>query len=165
MTGPDNKLNPIVDDDGNLNENITRNIQTYTRDLERGDLSEDKEEFAKNAIKFLEAVVDNLNAVKTMNTTGEIPFGDYKDSLKPAIIKSKVKNQYEINRSRGRRGFSSNNKGNNVSVLPMGEKTDTQTLVRNDVGSGNASPSMSIWSNYDPDNFVAEINKSSLNVV
>ena len=47
----------------------------------------------------------------------------------------------------------------------MGGNNNPQTLVRNDVGSGNAAPDMKIFSNYDPDNFVAAINKSSLNVV
>lgn len=168
VTGPDNKLNPIVDDDGNLNENITKNIQTYTRDLERGDLKESEAEFAKNALKFLEAVVDNLNVVKTMNT-GEIPFGDYKDSLKPATIKSKVKSENKVqdfnDRRKFRRGSNSGGGGNNVSVLPMGGNNDTQTLARNDIGSGDAAPDMQIWSNVDYDNFVALINKSSLNVV
>lgn len=159
--GVPDKLSPITDDDDNLNENIIKFIQTYQADLERGDLSEGQTEFAKNTLTYLKEMISSGEIVDS----GKLPYREFLKTLEKPTVKSKVKSQYEVNRSRGRRSFSSNNKGNNVSVLPMGGKTDTQTLARNDIGSGDASPSMSIWSNYDPDNFVAAINKSSLNVV
>ena len=159
--GVPDKLSPITDDDGNLNENIIKFIQTYQADLKRGDLSEGQTEFAENTLTYLKEMISSGEIVDS----GKLPYREFLKTLEKPTVKSKVKSQYEVNRSRGRRSFSSNNKGNNVSVLPMGGKTDTQTLVRNDIGSGNAAPSMSIWSNYDPDNFVAAINKSSLNVV
>lgn len=166
VTTSDNKLNPMFDKEtGDLNENIVRNIQTYKGDLERGNLSEGQEEFAKNVLKYLGAIT--TPPTQTMDS-GKLPFREYFNSLKKPNVKSKVKSQYEINRSnRGnnRRGSSFKNKGNNVSVLPMGGNNNPQTLVRNDVGSGNAAPDMKIFSNYDPDNFLAAINKSSLNVV
>jgi len=47
----------------------------------------------------------------------------------------------------------------------MGGNKPSSNIISSDIGSGNASPSMQIFSNVDHDNFVALINKSSLNVV
>ena len=54
--------------------------------------------------------------------------------------------------------------GNNVAVLPMSNNSN-QTLVRNDTGGLTSGPTMKIHSNFDPDNFVASINRANLNIV
>ena len=47
----------------------------------------------------------------------------------------------------------------------MGKNKPSSDIISNDIGSGNASPTMTVFSNVDHDNFVALINKSSLNVL
>ena len=55
--------------------------------------------------------------------------------------------------------------GTNVSVLPIGNNSPQPDLARNDTGGLSSGPSMRLYSNVDHDNYVALINKSSLNVV
>ena len=57
------------------------------------------------------------------------------------------------------------NSGTNLSVLPMGNNSPQPDLARNLTGGLSSGPSMRLYSNVDHDNFVALINKSSLNVV
>ena len=57
------------------------------------------------------------------------------------------------------------NSGTNLSVLPMGNSSPQPDLARNLTGGLSSGPSMRLYSNVDHDNFVALINKSSLNVV
>ena len=57
------------------------------------------------------------------------------------------------------------NSGNNVSVLPMGNNSSKSDLISNSTAGMTDGPSMRLFSNVDVDNYVALINKSSLNVV
>ena len=64
-----------------------------------------------------------------------------------------------------RGGGNSGGGGTNVSVLPMSNNLTQPDLARNDTGGLTSGPSMRLYANVDHDNFVALINKSSLNVV
>ena len=145
-------------------EELAKAKLIYEREIKEGNLNKNQFEQAQDIIKYLEMVASPLGALDPKKR-GE--FLKQIESTSPVIPKKNVERKVQDfnDRRKFRRGSNSGGGGNNVSVLHMGGNNDTQTLARNDIGSGDASPSMSIWSNYDPDNFVAAINKSSLNVV
>ena len=145
-------------------EELAKAKLIYQREIDQGNLNTNQLQQADDIIKYLEMVASPLGALDPKKR-GE--FLNQIESTSPVIPKKNVERKVQDfnDRRKFRRGSNSGGGGNNVSVLPMGGNNDTQTLARNDIGSGDASPSMSIWSNYDPDNFVAAINKSSLNVV
>ena len=153
-------LSPTFDDKGNLNENITRLSQTYNKDLERGNLLESQERFAKDVLEYLKEITNSQTV-----DGGQLSSTDFSKNLTPRIIPKPSENEIKKDQKINRRGSSFNNKGTNVSVLPMGNDSPQPDLARNDTGGLAGGPSMRLYSNVDHDNFVALINKSSLNVV
>ena len=154
---------PTFDEQGNLNENIVRLSQTYNRDLKRGNLSDDQETFANDFLQFLKELTTQSTQTMEGDQSSSVDFSKF---LKPTITPNQK--SYQINRDNrkdNRGGSTFRNKGDNVSILPMGGNKPSSDIISNDIGSGNASPSMQIFSNVDHDNFVALINKSSLNVL
>ena len=153
-------ISPTFNDEGNLNENITRLSQTYNRDLERGNLLESQKEFANDVLDYLKEITNSQTV-----DSGQTPFTDFSKNLTPRIILKPSENEIKKDQKVNRRGSSFNSKGTNVSVLPMGNNSPQPELARNDTGGLTSGPSMRLFSNVDHDNFVALINKSSLNVV
>ena len=153
-------ISPKFDDSGNLNENITRLSQTYTRDLNRGNLSESQEAFANDVLNYLKEITNSQTV-----DSGQSPSIDFSKNLTPRIITKPSENEIKKDQKVNRRGPSFNSKGTNVSVLPMGNSSSQPDLAKNDTGGLMGGPSMRLFSNVDHDNFVALINKSSLNVV
>ena len=153
-------ISPTFNDEGNLNENITRLSQTYTRDLERGNLLESQKEFANDVLDYLKEITNSqtVDSGQTLST-------DFSKNLTPRIIPKPSENEIKKDQKVNRRGSTFNSKGTNVSVLPMGNKSSQPELARNDTGGLTSGPSMRLYSNVDHDNYVALINKSSLNVV
>ena len=154
---------PTFDEQGNLNENIVRLSQTYTRDLKRGKLSDDQETFANDFLQFLKELTTQSTQTMEGDQSSSVDFSKF---LKPTITSKQ--NSFEINRDNrkdNRGGLTFRNKGDNVAVLPMGKNKPSSDIISNDIGSGSASPTMTVFSNVDHDNFVALINKSSLNVL
>ena len=76
-----------------------------------------------------------------------------------------VKNYLSENKRKSLRSTVGGGNGTNVSVLPMGNNSPQPELARNDTGGLTSGPSMRLYPNVDHDNYVALINKSSLNVV
>ena len=153
-------ISPTFNDEGNLNENIKRLSQTYTRDLERGNLLESQKEFANDVLDYLKEITNSQTV-----DSGQTPSTDFSKNLTPRIIPKPSENEIKKDQKVNRRGSSFNSKGTNVSVLPMGNNSPQPELARNDTGGLTSGPSMRLFSNVDHDNFVALINKSSLNVV
>ena len=153
-------ISPTFNDEGNLNENIKRLSQTYTRDLERGNLLESQEAFANDVLDYLKEITNSQTV-----DSGQSPSIDFSKNLTPRIIPKPSENEIKKDQKVNRRGPSFNSKGNNVSVLPMGNSSSQPDLAKNDTGGLMSGPSMRLFSNVDHDNFVALINKSSLNVV
>ena len=153
-------ISPTFNDEGNLNENITRLSQTYTRDLERGNLLESQKAFANDVLDYLKEITNSqtVDSGQTLST-------DFSKNLTPRIIPKPSENEIKKDQKVNRRGSTFNSKGTSVSVLPMGNKSPQPDLVRNDTGGLTSGPSMRLYSNVDHDNYVALINKSSLNVV
>ena len=153
-------ISPTFNDEGNLNENITRLSQTYTRDLERGNLLESQKEFANDVLDYLKEITNSqtVDSGQTLST-------DFSKNLTPRIIPKPSENEIKKDQKVNRRGSTFNSKGTNVSVLPMGNKSSQPELARNDTGGLTSGPSMRLYPNVDHDNYVALINKSSLNVV
>ena len=79
----------------------------------------------------------------------------------PKELSKKVSSVETVNNVSG--GSRGGNAGN-VAVLPMGNNSK-ESLVRNDMGGLTSGPTMKIHSNFDPDNFVASINRANLNIV
>ena len=82
-------------------------------------------------------------------------------SIKPQEISSN--NVKELENASGVSGGSRSGNAGNISMVPMGNKPNQ--LVRNDTGGLTSGPTMKIHSNFDPDNFVASINRANLNIV
>ena len=149
-------------------EDISKAKLIYQRELDKKNLLNfNQKGQAEDIIRYLDAVEDPF----AKNENIDKQFIKELENISPIMPKPKKKEDtklFGVNVDRGGAAGVINRVtqgANNVKVLSMGGNNDTQTLARNDIGSGDASPSMSIWSNYDPDNFVALINKSSLNVV
>ena len=153
-------ISPTFNDEGNLNENITRLSQTYTRDLERGNLLESQKAFANDVLDYLKEITKSQTV-----DSGQDLSTDFSKNLTPRIIPKPSENEIKKDQKVNRRGSTFNSKGTSVSVLPMGNKSPQPDLVRNDTGGLTSGPSMRLYSNVDHDNYVALINKSSLNVV
>ena len=120
---------------------------------------------AEDIIKFLD-----------LNTSGD-PFENDEKVDKQFVSELKnlspfeknidpvAKNYLRENHRRSKRPIMGGGSGTNVSVLPIGNKSPQPELARNDTGGLSSGPSMRLYSNVDHDNYVALINKSSLNVV
>ena len=173
-------ISPTFNDEGNLNENITKLSQTYIRDLERGNLLESQKEFANDVLEYLKEItnsqtVDSGQPSSTTQST-EQSFSNLfaKRKNKGALPKSLLDAYPNLDPTKARdymklkrlmRETDLAHAGNNLSVLPMGNSSPQPDLVKNDTGGLSSGPSMRLYSNVDHDNYVALINKSSLNVV
>ena len=147
-------------------EDISKAKLIYQRELRRSNLlNTNQVQQAEDIIKFLD-----------LNTSGD-PFENdekvdkqFVNELKNLSFFEKnidpvAKNYLRENHRRSKRPIMGGGSGTNVSVLPMGNKSPQPELARNDTGGLSSGPSMRLYSNVDHDNFVALINKSSLNVV
>ena len=148
-------------------EDINRARLLYEQEIKKGSLfgqklSEDQLQQANDIIKYLE-------------TFGEDPLGDIDPKDKEEFLKklSGVNiNPRELSKKipeggnvGGTSGSLSTNNAGNVAVLPMGNKSSNQSLVRNDTGGLVDGPSMKIHPNFDVDNFIAPINMANFNIV
>ena len=173
-------VSPTFNDEGNLNENITKLSQTYMRDLERGNLLESQKEFANDVLEYLKEITNSqtVNSGQPSSTaqSTEQSFSNLfaKRKNKGALPKSLLDAYPNLDPTKARdymklkrlmRETDLAHAGNNLSVLPMGNSSPQPDLVKNDTGGLSSGPSMRLYSNVDHDNYVALINKSSLNVV
>ena len=111
-----------------------------------------------------------------MQTFGEDPLGKLDKTKKEDFLKQLIPNPSYVNPKElskkvssvqnvnGVSSGSGGGGGGNVAVLPMGGKSN-ESLVRNDTGGLTSGPTMKIHSNFDPDNFIASINRANLNIV
>ena len=121
-----------------------------------------------------EEKVQAEDIVKYLQMFGDDPLGEIDPKKKeqflrelssvnstPKELSKKVSSVENVNNVSG--GSRGGNAGN-VAVLPMGNNSK-ESLVRNDMGGLTSGPTMKIHSNFDPDNFVASINRANLNIV
>ena len=147
-------------------EDISKAKLIYQRELRKGDLLNiNQAQQAEDIIKFLD-----LNASGDPFENNEKVDKQFVSELKnlPFLEKNVapvVKNYLSENERKSKRPIVGGGNGTNVSVLPMGNKSPQPELARNDTGGLSSGPSMRLYSNVDHDNYVALINKSSLNVV
>ena len=142
-------------------ENIDTAKLVYQQQL-KGNLKGDEKQFADDIIKFLDEFGDDA--------LGKIEENEKKlflDKLNDTAIKSQEissNNVKERGTNSGVSGSSRRGNAGNVAMVPMGNKSN-QSLVRNDTGGLTSGPTMKIHSNFDPDNFIASINRANLNIV
>ena len=142
-------------------ENIDTAKLVYQQQL-KGNLKGDEKQFADDIIKFLDEFGDD--------PLGMIEENEKKlflDKLNDTAIKSQEissNNVKERGTNSGVSGSSRRGNAGNVAMVPMGNKSN-QSLVRNDTGGLTSGPTMKIHSNFDPDNFIASINRANLNIV
>ena len=142
-------------------ENIDTAKLVYQQQL-KGNLKGDEKQFADDIIKFLDEFGDD--------PLGKIEENEKKlflDKLNDTAIKSQEissNNVKERGTNSGVSGSSRRGNAGNVAMVPMGNKSN-QSLVRNDTGGLTSGPTMKIHSNFDPDNFIASINRANLNIV
>ena len=147
-------------------EDISKAKLIYQRELRKDNLLNiNQVRQAEDIIKFLD-----------LNTSGD-PFENNEKVDKQFVSELKnlspfeknidpvAKNYLRENHRRSKRPIMGGGSGTNVSVLPIGNKSPQPELARNDTGGLSSGPSMRLYSNVDHDNYVALINKSSLNVV
>ena len=169
-------LTPTFDDKGNLDKNITKLSQTYKRDLERGNLLESQKEFANDVLDYLKKIINFQTDDSDQSSSASQSFSNLfaKRKNKGALPKSLLDAYPNLDPTKARdymklkrlmRETDLAYSGTNVSVLPMGNNSPQPDLMRNDTGGLTSGPSMRLYSNVDHDNYVALINKSSLNVV
>ena len=147
-------------------EDISKAKLIYQRELRKGDfLNKNQAQQALDIIDFLDLnkfgdPLENNEKIdkQFVKELQSLPFSEKN-------IEPKVKNYLNENKRRSKRPIMGGGNGTNVSVLPMGNNSPQPDLARNDTGGLTSGPSMRLYSNVDPDNFVALINKSSLNVV
>ena len=118
---------------------------------------------AKDILRYLDAVEDPLGD----NEKIDKQFIKQLDNIYPIMPKKKdaAKELNAARRGAAGVGNRTTGGGTNLSVLPIGNKSPQPELARNDTGGLSSGPSMRLYSNVDHDNYVALINKSSLNVV
>ena len=142
-------------------ENIDTAKLVYQQQL-KGNLKGNEKQFADDIIKFLDEFGDD--------PLGKIEENEKKlflDKLNDTAIKSQEissNNVKERGTNSGVSGSSRRGNAGNVAMVPMGNKSN-QSLVRNDTGGLTSGPTMKIHSNFDPDNFIASINRANLNIV
>ncbi len=164
---PEEKLNSIRALLTNFSgqEDISKARLLYEQELQKDRLNIEERDQVKDIIKYLQ-------------TFGDDPLGKLDKTKKEDFLKQLIPNASNVNPKElskkvssvqnvnGVSGTSQRNNagGNNVAVLPMGNNSK-QSLVRNDTGGLTSGPTMKIHSNFDPDNFVASINRANLNIV
>ena len=164
---PEEKLNSIRALLTNFSdqEDISKARLLYEQELQKDRLNIEERDQVKDIIKYLQ-------------TFGDDPLGKLDKTKKEDFLKQLIPNASNVNPKElskkvssvqnvnGVSGTSQRNNagGNNVAVLPMGNNSK-ESLVRNDTGGLTSGPTMKIHSNFDPDNFVASINRANLNIV
>ncbi len=150
--------------DFDTREEIEKAKLIYQRELKQGELNQNQFIQATDILKFLEMVESPLGGLDPKKR-GE--FLNQLESASPIIPRTDRKRTIRNfdDRRKFRGGENSGGGGTNVSVLPMSNNSPQPDLARIDTGGLTSGPSMRLYSNVDPDNFVALINKSSLNVV
>jgi len=147
-------------------EDISKAKLIYQRELRKGNLlNKNQAQQALDIIDFLDLntsrdPLENNEKIdkQFVRELQSLPFSE-------KIIEPKVKNYLNENMRKQRGSGVGGRNGTNISVLPMGNNSTQPDLVRNDTGGLTSGPSMRLYANVDHDNFVALINKSSLNVV
>ena len=146
-------------------EDISKARLLYEQELQKDRLNIEERDQVKDIIKYLQ-------------TFGDDPLGKLDETKKEDFLKQLIPNASNVNPKElskkvssvqnvnGVSGTSQRNNagGNNVAVLPM-RNNSKESLVRNDTGGLTSGPTMKIHSNFDPDNFVASINRANLNIV
>ena len=145
-------------------EDISKARLLYEQEIQKeGKLNEEQLTQAKDIIRYLQ-------------TFGDDPLGKLDDTKKDQFLKQLIPNASNVNPKELSKKVSSvqnvnsvssgsgGGGGGNVAVLPMGGKSN-ESLVRNDTGGLTSGPTMKIHSNFDPDNFIASINRANLNIV
>ena len=146
-------------------EDISKAKLIYQREYDTDDLLNlNQIDQARDILQYLDSVEDPLGD----NEKIDKEFVKQLDTIYPIMPKIKSK-------SLPKKIFDSTfkltpmgrglNSGNNVSVLPMGNNSSKSDLISNSTAGMTDGPSMRLFSNVDVDNYVALINKSSLNVV
>ena len=165
---PTEKLNAIRSVLRNFGdrEDINRARLIYEQEIKNGSLfgqriTADQEAQANDIIEYLKAFGDDPLGDIDPNKKEEFLKQLSTVSLNPKELSKKVSSVENVNNvSGGSRGGNANN----VAVLPMGNNSK-ESLVRNDTGGLTSGPTMKIHLNFDPDNFVASINRANLNIV
>ena len=146
-------------------EDISKARLFYEQELQKDRLNIEERDQVKDIIEYLTRFGDDplgkLDKTKKEDFLKQlIPNAS---NVNPKELSKKVSSVQNVN---GVSGTSQRNNagGNNVAVLPMGNNSK-ESLVRNDTGGLTSGPTMKIHSNFDPDNFVASINRANLNIV
>ena len=164
---PEEKLNSIRALLTNFSgqEDISKARLFYEQELQKDRLNIEERDQVNDILRYLQ-------------TFGEDPLGKLDKTKKEDFLKQLIPNNSNVNPKElskkvssvqnvnGVSGTSQRNTagGNNVAVLPMGNNSK-ESLVRNDTGGLTSGPTMKIHSNFDPDNFIASINRANLNIV
>ena len=147
-------------------EDISKAKLIYQRELRKGNLlNTNQVQQAEDIIKFLDLTTsgdpfENNEKVDKQFVSELKNLSPFEKNIDPV-----AKNYLRENHRRSKRPIMGGGSGTNVSVLPIGNKSPQPELARNDTGGLSSGPSMRLYSNVDHDNYVALINKSSLNVV
>ena len=164
---PEEKLNSIRALLTNFagQEDISKARLLYEQELQKDRLNIEERDQVKDIIEYLTRFGDDplgkLDKTKKEDFLKQLIPNN--SNVNPKELSKKVSSVQNVN---GVSGTSQRNNagGNNVAVLPMGNNSK-QSLVRNDTGGLTSGPTMKIHSNFDPDNFVASINRANLNIV
>ena len=146
-------------------EDISKARLLYEQELQKDRLNIEERDQVKDIIEYLTRFGDDplgkLDKTKKEDFLKQLIPNN--SNVNPKELSKKVSSVQNVN---GVSGTSQRNNagGNNVAVLPMGNNSK-QSLVRNDTGGLTSGPTMKIHSNFDPDNFVASINRANLNIV
>ena len=133
---------------------------TYQRDLKIKNLTDGDTQQARDIIKYIDAVGGNaLGGIQ----------GEDKDKflkqLSPLTQGKKLsKNVTPNGVTGGTITGGGGGGGTEVAMLPMNNQKN-DTLARNDTGGLSNGPSMTIFENFDHDNFKALFNQADLNIV
>ena len=147
-------------------EDLSKAKLIYQRELEtEGLLNLNQVDQALDVLQYLDAVEDPFADNKEIDKE----FVKQLDTIHPIMPKRKKDSKiFGVNVDQGGAAGAINRSiggGNNVSVLPMGNNSPKSDLISNSTAGLTDGPSMRLFSNVDVDNYVALINKSSLNVV
>ena len=146
-------------------EDISKARLLYEQELQKDRLNIEERDQVKDIIEYLTRFGDDplgkLDKTKKEDFLKQLIPNN--SNVNPKELSKKVSSVQNVN---GVSGTSQRNNagGNNVAVLPMGNNSK-ESLVRNDTGGLTSGPTMKIHSNFDPDNFVASINRANLNIV
>ncbi len=132
---------------------------TYQRDLKIKNLTDGDKQQARDIIKYIDAVGGNaLGGIQ----------GEDKDKflkqLSPLTQGKKLSKNVTPNGVTGGTITGGGGGGTEVAMLPMNNQKNN-TLARNDTGGLTNGPSMTIFENFDHDNFKALFNQADLNIV